>query len=363
MYGAERVQIELSCYLRENGVDVGVGALEHAGAGQPAVLREASAQGLPTVAFPCSGALDPRLPLRLGHFMRAQHIDLLHTHNYKVDIYGYLATLGARTIPLATCHNWLTQGLKLRVFEALDKRVLLRFPHAVAVSEAISTELRRVGMPAHRCSRIDNGMKVDLLGGAAERRTARRTLGLADKDFVVATVGRMDRFKAHHLQLRMMARLRKEGIKVKLLLVGEGELERDLRGLCRELRLMDQVTFTGYLKDVRPALAAADLFLLSSISEGLPMVLLEAMGAGLPVISTSVGGIPEVLQDGRAGVLVPPRDPHALATALGRLVRTPKERATLGRAARRRYESNYSREIMGRRYLDLYRRLMADNLE
>lgn len=89
------------------------------------------------------------------------------------------------------------------------------------------------------------------------------------------------------------------------------------------------------------------------------MVLLEAMGAGLPVVSTSVGGIPEALQQGRAGLLVPPNQPSALADAVARLVRAPREASSLARAGRRRYEACYSREAMGRSYLDLYQRLLA----
>ena len=361
LYGAERVLLELSCYLRDNGVEVHVGALEHEGAGRIAVLAEAEALGLATVGFPCKGALDPRLPTRMARFLRTQRLDILHAHNYKVDIYGYLACLGAPTVtPLATCHNWLTEGIKLRTFEALDKAALRRFPFVVAVSDAILDKLRAAGVPADQCARIDNGMAVSPLNGGGGKRAARRSLGLPEQGVVAVTVGRMDNFKAHHLQLRALDQLRREhGLSVRLLLVGEGEQDSVLRELCGQLGLDDLVTFTGYLPDVRPALAAADIFLLSSIKEGLPMVLLEAMGAGLPVVSTSVGGIPEALQQGRAGLLVPPNQPSALADAVARLVRAPREASSLARAGRRRYEACYSREAMGRSYLDLYQRLLA----
>ena len=292
--------------------------------------------------------------------MHDQGVDLLHTHNYKVDLYGYLACLGNGVVPVATCHSWLTVGPKLWVYEKLDKAVLHSFPFVVGVSEAVLLEIRGAGIPFHRCARIDNGMKVDPLDDPNFRRQSRRSLGLPRHGLVAVTVGRLDPFKAHHLQLQALALLRKEGLDLHLLLVGAGERERRLKSLCAELGLEDRVIFTGYLEDVRPALAAADIFLLSSAREGLPMVLLEAMGAGLPIVATEVGGIPEALAGGRAGALIPPKSPGALARKVARLARVPEERRELGLAARARYETHYSREAMGDRYLQAYRRLLAE---
>jgi len=360
MYGAERVLIELACHLRDNGEGVHVGALDHADAGEPAVLTEAAREGLPVVRFPCKGALDPTLSLRLRSFMRAQGVDILHAHNYKVDLYGYMACLGSGVIPVATCHSWLTVGLKLWLYEILDKAVLRGFPYVVGVSDFVLQEIRRSGIPFGRCTRIDNGMYVDRLDDPAFRAESRRALGVPDDRLVAVTVGRMDQFKAHHLQLQAMDMLRKQGIDLHLLLVGAGEREQELRRLRAELGLEDRVTFTGYLDDVRPALAAADLFVLSSKREGLPMVLLEAMGAGLPIVATEVGGIPEALAGGQVGELVPPEDVSALADGVAGLARQPEERRSLGQAARRRYETHYSREAMGNRYLQIYRRLLAE---
>jgi len=359
LYGAERVVLELSCFLKQTeGVEVQVGAVTTRGSETPAVIEEAARLGIAVEVFPSTGALDPGLPLRLALHMRAQRMDLLHTHNYKVDVNGYLACrLGAReTTPMATCHNWLTEGLKLRAYEALDKALLRRFPFVVAVSDQVLQELRRVGVQQSRCARVDNGMLVEPRGDAAARSQARRALGLPEGGLVAVTVGRMDKFKAHHQQLRALDQLRRGGLDLRLVLVGEGEEEGNLRALCAELELEQSVLFTGYLPNIRPALEAADLFLLSSKDEGLPMVLLEAMGAGLAVVSTSVGGVPGAL--GEAGVLVPPERPAALADAVDRLARAPAERADLGRAARLRYEQRYSREVMGQRYLEIYRRLL-----
>ena len=126
-----------------------------------------------------------------------------------------------------------------------------------------------------------------------------------------------------------------------------------------ELAVEQQVIFAGYRSDIADLLAASDIFLLSSIKGGLPMVLLEAMASGLPVISTNVGAIPTVVTDGQEGSLVPPSDPAALSDAIIGLWHSPAQRKTMGDNAREKFRRQYSREAMGEKYLQLYQKLRS----
>ncbi len=359
LYGAERVLLELASFLHaREDAEVTVGALEHdTDQAEPAVLRAARELGLDVMSFPCAGMLDARLPLVIRRHLSRVGVDILHCHNYKSDLYGAAAAAGTRTRLVATCHGWLTEGVKLRAFEAADKLCLQTFDRVVAVSGPLLEEVHAVGIS--EAVRIDNGMFVELPGGDAARRDARQRFGLEDDTLVLVTVGRLDRWKAHHVLLNAMDRLRRHNVRAHLLLVGDGERREELERLVPELGLAGQVTFTGYLDDITPALAAADIFALSSIKEGLPMVLLEAMGAGLPIVATTVGAIPEALDRGRAGMLVSPGCPDGLCAGILSLAEAPDRREDMAHAARRRYMERYSRAAMGEQYLALYQDLLA----
>jgi glycosyltransferase involved in cell wall biosynthesis len=172
--------------------------------------------------------------------------------------------------------------------------------------------------------------------GEAARAAARTELDLPGEALVIGTVGNFTAKKDHATLLRAVALLRRAMPDVRLAVVGQGPLQRELRGRCRELGLEDSVVFTGYRDDATTLMGAFDVFALSSVYEGLSIALLEAMALARPVVVTRVGGNPEVVDDGKDGVLVPPGDPPRMAEALGRLLADRELRRRLGEAARRR---------------------------
>ncbi|WP_344342662.1 glycosyltransferase, partial [Kitasatospora putterlickiae] len=179
----------------------------------------------------------------------------------------------------------------------------------------------------------------DLAGapeGPAARAAARAGLGLPDDAFVVGTVGNLTPKKDQATLLAAHAALLRSRPDARLLLVGAGPLDARLRARAAELGVADTVVFAGSRADVPELLPALDVFTLSSRQEGLPVALMEAMTSGLPAVVTRVGGMPEVLDDGEQGLLVPPGDPSALAGAFDRLAGDPDLRARMASAARER---------------------------
>ena len=354
-YGAEKVVLELCAHLYSGGHEVQLGVFVNQGQGEVALAAEASKLGVPVVPFPCRGRFDARTMGLIRQHVLTHRVDLAHSHGYKADIYTGLASLPQETIRVSTCHNWLTDSLKLMAFELLNKLVLHRFHQVVAVSSRLDRELEGAGIPPARRTLIHNGLAV--YAPRVDRAAVRSSLGLDPDAPLLVAIGRLDPWKAHHRLLEAMALLGGEPAP-RLLLVGDGDLRADLQQQAHAAGLGQRVIFAGYRRDIPELLAASDLFVISSIKEGLPMVLLEAMGAGVPVISTSVGAIPDALEQGACGALVPPGDAGALAAAVVVLLAHPGRRQEMAARAQQKYSELYSREAMGQRYETLYGHLL-----
>lgn len=358
LYGAERVVLELMAHLQQRGRQPRLGVLRSQD--RPVALaEEARRRGHAVVEIPCRGRFDALAMHQIGAYVRLHDVRVVHSHGYKADIFAGMATLPAGVARVSTCHNWLTDSVKLMLFELLDKLVLQRFDRVVAVSMALARELERAGLPSTRRALIENGLDLPPPCPAARQRL-REELGLAPDQALVVAVGRLDRWKDHELLLQALARLQPDLTPPpRLLLVGDGELRAELERQAQQLGLEQRVTFAGYRDDVPDLLRSSDLFVISSRKEGAPMVLLEAMAAALPVVSTRVGQIPLLLDNGACGVLVPPGDAAALSHALGQVLTSRDGGQQLARLAQARHEQRYSRQAMGQRYCALYDQLVA----
>jgi glycosyltransferase involved in cell wall biosynthesis len=227
----------------------------------------------------------------------------------------------------------------------------------VAVSTQLDRELAAAGID--RRVLIENGISLDPPRDPACRDRLRASLGVPPDGHLVLSVGRLDAWKGYDLLLDAFASCAAELPTARLLIAGDGDLRDDLAARSRRLGIESRVTLPGYREDVPAILAAADLFVISSRKEGLPMVLLEAMAAGLAVVATAVGEIPKVLGEG-AGSVVPPGDAEALAAEIARLLQSPELRRQFAETARDKFLVQYSREAMGARYQRMYEHLLSN---
>jgi glycosyltransferase involved in cell wall biosynthesis len=352
-YGAERVMVELAAYLRDEGHDCRLAVLHSPGAEK--LAGEAARRGLPATIIPCRGMFDRRSVRRLHDFLREHGCHIAHSHGYKSDLWLRLAAPPA-TRRVATAHAWYRDTAKLRFYEWLDKRCLRAFAHVVGVSPALLERLRAAGVA--QSSMIANGLDLPAPTSSDAREKLRREFGLAPDEKLLARVGRLDAVKGNRLLLEALAQIL-PGRAARLLFVGEGEEEAALRQQARDAGLAAQVIFAGYRDDVTDLLRAADLFVSPSLSEGLPLVLLEAMAAEAPVVATNVGAVGSVVRPGVNGWLVPPNDAPALAAALAAALDAPDTARRLAANARQDYAANYSRAAMGEKYLRLYREILS----
>lgn len=299
---------------------------------------------------------DPALVLRLARWLGANRVDLIHTHNRMALMYGAPAGRLARIAVVHTKHG-RNPGTAMQLVAA---RLAARFVDAfVAVSHETALFARgRREVADSRLSVIPNGIELGRFHrDPSARDRVRAELGIAPEAWVVGTVGRLSPEKNQALLVRAVAPLLDD--RHRLLVAGDGPMRGSLAGLASSLGTSAFVHLLGDRRDVPEILNALDAFVLSSDSEGLPLVIPEAMATGLPVVATRVGGVPDVLEDGRTGFLVPSGDEAGLRD---RLVRLRDDRAlglAIGAAARAAAQARFSSERMLREYLELYARVLS----
>jgi len=349
-YGAERILLELATFLRDQGWDSRIVALEGDGAGE--LIRRAAEQGIACEAYVPSGRLGlPPMLRRLRAMLAGESRAVVHSHGYKPDI--LLAALGVpRRLPcLATCHSWYSYTKKDKALEYLDKWAVRRFDHVVAVSEEIYCDLRASRMPEGKLSRIDNGISVPLVD-AHQRDQIRAEWNLAPSEKLIVQIGRLSKSKCNALLLKAVAGLPTD-IVARVVLVGDGEERAALAEFARRVGIDGRVIFAGYRRDAAAVLAAADVLAITSNKEGLPIVLLEAMAVGCPIIATAVGAIPQVLSPASSWI-VPADDDAALIRALQEALAESSPARVRAAKAKSVFLERHARDVMGRQYLDLY---------
>jgi glycosyltransferase involved in cell wall biosynthesis len=325
--------------------------------------EELRAEGFPVWVLGRRPGLDWRCAWRLGSLLRRERVDLIHAHQYTPFFYAALGRLVHHRAPVLFTEHGRHSPDYPRRKRVLANRVLLeRRDRVVGVGEAVRQALIvNEGIPAGRVRVIYNGVDQGPFGARREDRgPIRQEMGVGAEDFVILQVARLDYLKDHATALQALSEVRRRQPHARLVLVGEGPEQDAIRGLVRRLELEDHVRMLGLRSDVARLLAAADLFLLSSISEGIPLTVIEAMAAGLPVVSTRVGGVPEVVVERQTGFLAPAGDSAALAASVCQLADDPVLRAEMGRRGRCRAETLFSEPIMHTRYDWLYREMLGD---
>jgi glycosyltransferase involved in cell wall biosynthesis len=230
----------------------------------------------------------------------------------------------------------------------------------VAISAGVQTALLAGGVPAARIRLIPSGIDTThFTPDPAARTRVRQAYGFGDDETIILTVGALVERKGHRTLLAAAQHLKTHGRRLRYLVCGEGTLRAALEAEVRALGLTPEVRFAGFCADIPGILAAADLFVHVPLYEGLGVAVIEALAAGLPVVASRVGGIPELIDDGTTGLLVPPQDPCALATALDRLVSDPLLAGKLGRAGQAMARTRFDVAVMARKNETLYAELLG----
>lgn len=354
-HGAERMAASLVRSLATSGIGCHVGALRSGPQSNLDILEVVRDSGTHGIVIDCKGRFDRTVAGHIREYALASGIDIIHSHKYKTNLYARLAARGTELRLVSTCHNWVNSNLTLRAYAALDKFVLRSFDVVVGVSQSVVDQLGRAGGCRLEC--IPNGIDVVHFQSELSREMARAHLGLPGGP-LVGFVGRLSRLKDVSTLLRAFALLT-ASVPAELAIVGDGEERGTLECEARVLDIAGRTHFLGERSDTLSAYRAIDLLVLPSLEEASPLVVLEAMAAGTPVIATRVGAIPEVLDEGRCGYIVPTRNASILAERMAEVLTDPLARQHISAAAVARVAERYSLHSMTARYVELYRNLVC----
>lgn len=354
VYGAEKVLLSLARESAKSGHDVIVGTIVGpTDLGDP-LGDAARAMNIAHVQFGMRDGVDIAGLRRVVQFVGERRVQVIHTHGYKANILIALVPRSGREwVQICTLHGWTSRSRmsRLALYEVAERLLLHRSDEIVAVSAEIAEKVRAPAIVG-RLTTIPNGIELGDVVAAVDRGSA------AERDrrpTELLAVGRLGAEKGMDLVIHAVHQLRARGDDICLSIAGAGPESDRLRSLVDELSLNGHVRFLGYRTDVGGLLEKADFFVLGSRTEGLPIVLLEAMAYGTPVICTPVGDIPKVLDDGRCGWLASEVSIDSVAEAIRTAVTAaPEEIVSRVVSALEQVRSHHSSSAMAERYLAIY---------
>jgi glycosyltransferase involved in cell wall biosynthesis len=365
LYGAERVLLALCEAQRRAGTEPIIGSIcEPHQQGRP---LDAAARnlGLTVQSFPMRTGVSLHGMRSLLRFAQDAQVDLIHSHGYKSDILLGLARMFAHTVPVvATVHGFTASGSgfsKLRAYEWLDRHMLRTLDAVVFVSNAMRRHPAMTPALSAYGAVIHNGLTADSSHQTPRSPTPleRPIIEFCQRRFTIGAIGRLSVEKGFDVLIRALAVLRASDLDVQVVLLGEGPERPALENLARELKVDDRLLLAGYVPDASNLLPHFQVCALTSHTEGLPMVVLEAAIAGVPQVATDVGGVTEVLENGVSGLVTAPNAPGETAAALAKLYQSPELRQRVARVAADVARQRFSIEAMRARYDEVYRRVSA----
>jgi glycosyltransferase involved in cell wall biosynthesis len=354
-YGAENMLLNLCASQQKPGCENSLMLFYNVHAPNVEFYERARRRGLSVRMVHCQGRADWRAVRQIEECIQEDGIQLLHTHGYKADLYGYVAARRSGKPIVATCHNWVGGTAALGIYNRLDRMALKRFQRLAAVSDSVAQRLLDSGVSAKKIRTIANGIDVGLFERA-------RPLPVFDFEGnkVVGMVARLDLQKGFEYLLRAARELCAAFPGLKVVIVGEGPDRQAIEHMVQRFGLRSNVILAGQHSDMPGIYAAMDIFVLPSLNEGLPMTILEAMAASTPVIATRVGAIPKVIKDGETGLLVDPGDVDGLRNALARLLLDSDLCRCLGSAGHDWISGNYTSEAMALKYRQMYDEVLGN---
>ena len=355
--GAERLLVGLATHLPRDRFDVVV-CTTRPGHGQ--LLEDLRAAGIEHLSFERRSRFDIVPLLRLARTVRRRRVHVLHAHKFGANVWGtILGRLAHVPVVIAHEHSWSYQGQPLRRF--LDGHLIGRLAHAfVAVSKRDRDRMIGIeGVPPEKIVVMPTAFVPRESNGSHDLRSR---LGIPPEATVIGTAAVLRPEKALHVLVEAFGRLARSHPDAHLVVAGTGPCGPPIEALARERGVAERVHMLGWIEDVGGLLEASDLAAISSDSEGTPLFALECMAHGVPLVSTDVGGIADVLEPGCSVLLVPPREPEALAGALAALLDDPERRKTVAAAASERLDPLRIEQVAAD-FGGLYERLSANQTE
>jgi glycosyltransferase involved in cell wall biosynthesis len=305
----------------------------------------------------------PRLPEMIGEVaarLRAMSAAVICPHGYKADIVGLLAARRVGIPAVAVSRGWTSDTWKLRIYEAIDRFYLRRMDRVVCVSEGQAVKVCRAGVRPEKVRVIRNAIRPErFAAGDLSARTDLLGLFPSPPERIVGAAGRISPEKGFDVLVEAAAIVCRSRPEIGFIHFGEGRLRKRLEQRTKELGLDDCFLLAGFRADLDRLIPVLDLVVIPSFTEGLPNVALEAFASATPVVGTAVGGVPEVIEHGISGFLVPPGDPQPLARSILEILSSEDRRRAMGERGRHRIQNDFTFAAQANQYRQLFQELSS----
>jgi glycosyltransferase involved in cell wall biosynthesis len=289
---------------------------------------------------------------------KREKVDVWHAHDYKTNLLGLLVKRKWPMRMVSTVHGWVELTLRTRLYHFLDRLTLPRYEKIACVSPDLLETCRKNGVREDRSFLIENAIDTKQFRRRQTRVEAKRKLGLPESQMLIGAVGRLSPEKGFDRLIGVVKALHSKGIRPRLAIIGDGGQRDQLQSMIDQHGLSDYVQLAGFQKNPTQWYEAMDVFVLSSLREGLPNVVLEAMALETPVVTTAVAGVPRLIENDVSGIVVPIANDSALEVAIAKTLVDDELRKRLADAGRKVIESRYGFKARMRKVADLYRSLL-----
>jgi glycosyltransferase involved in cell wall biosynthesis len=328
--------------------------------GFQAIRRRAMDYNAPIEEVDDRGAWDWRVLPRLLAICRQLHVDIWHAHDYKTNLIGLLLRRFHPMRMVTTCHGWVEYTPRTKLYYRVDRWSLPRYERVICVSDDILSKCRENGVDAQKSLLIENAIDADQYRRSIPVHAAKQPWNCPADRFLIGAAGRLSAEKAFDVLIRSVGELVRSGFDVGLFIAGDGPQRDSLQQLIDDLGLHDRVRLLGFQSDLIAFYQALDLFVLSSLREGLPNVMLEAMALEVPVVATPIAGIPRLISHEENGLLVPSCEVPSFVQCIERICADAGLRTRLATAGRSTIEERYSFAARMKKVAALYDELLAE---
>jgi len=300
---------------------------------------------------------DLKIIHQLLQLIKKRDIDVIHSHDVKSNFYGLIAAKITKTPIISTVHGWISNSYKQKIYIYIDRILKKFFNKVIIVSQSQLNILRTHGVSEKNISYVPNSVSLSDFGNKNSSGLFRKELNLTPKNLLIGNIGRLSPEKGQCDFIEAAKIISEKYEEVRYILIGDGPDYHFLKDYTDQLKLTEKVIFAGYRKDITDVYSSLNLIVLSSYTEGMPNVILEAMAAEVPIIATRVGGVSELIENGNTGIMVDPGKPKELASAINHALSNPKLLMKLVKKAKKNIEEKFSVErnilLIHKIYIDL----------
>lgn len=357
--GPGRTILQSASMADESRCEIIIGAFNSAGNSGNAYLQEALDRKLEVVPILERSAFDRNVLNQISDAIQRMSIDIVHTHDFRSDIFGLWCAKKARVPVVSTCHGWIANNLKGRIYTAIDRFSLRFFDRVITVSEKMRGQLTGYGVSEKKIKVIQNALIIDQYEPNKGDQSFREELGIAAETRIIANIGRLSPEKGQEIFLYAARELLQSEDNLCFLLIGIGPQQDFLESLVKNLGISDHVKFVGYRSDMNRIYNSLDLVVQSSITEGMPNVILESLLMKVPVVATDVGGTSEVVQHEFSGTLIEPNNLDMLVNAIKHWYENEKLHLEMVDRGRQYVSEYFDHNLRVERLMELYDQVAA----